>query len=679
MAKNDQLLLDGIIDDRINLKLPSDRRDEVFEYLALEQILKNYDLSRDEIENGWIDGRNDGGIDGFYISVNGNILSDPENFSWPKTGSQLEIWIITCKHHDTFKQATLDNLVATLSEILDLSIKSENLQGSYSDLVLRSRENLRFAYRKLSANLAQFSFNFAYSSRGDTSSIGESILSRAQQIVALTESSFSSCIAHFNFFGSSELVALYRKKPNYSLDLDFNESLSRGEKYVLLTSLKDYYNFITDNGNLRRYLFDSNVRDFMGSTRVNEDIKLTLENDNGPDFWSLNNGITILTTSASIIGKSIRLDDIQIVNGLQTTESIFRYFQGGGDDRSGRSVLVKIIVSTEEYVRDAIIRATNNQTVVELSALHATDKIQRDIEEVLEREGYHYERRTNYYKNLGHPPSSIIAPLYLASGYVSLILKSPHMARSLKSRFMRSDNSYDAVFSQNTAINVWPKIAAILRFTDSNLETLRPLGTSANERFLKNWRHVISFIFISKILRSFDFSVKDLLALDTTSLKHSELKEVWDLIISNYPLSSNIPYKKKSFYVEASRLASEQFNISDIERVEKLTKLGGNQNSSRAATTQPKQKSHNELSNFSLKLNELLPTQPWKPGVHRDMCKLMQCTRQEYYEAIEFLISEGLRNTQKDGIVYDSDGNVVAFDPERVDPDSLMLVGASQK
>ncbi|WP_338508077.1 AIPR family protein [Pseudomonas poae] len=674
MAKNDQLLLDGIIDDRITLKLPSDRRDEVFEYLALEQVLKNYDLTRDEIESGWIDGRNDGGIDGFYILVNGNILSDPENFSWPKTGSQLEVWMITCKHHDTFKQATLDNLVATLSEVLDLAIKSDDLQGSYSDLVLRSRENLKLAYRKLSTNLASFSFNFAYSSRGDTSSIGESILSRAQQVVALTESSFSSCNARFNFFGSSELVSLYRKKPNYSLDLDFNESLSRGEKYVLLTSLKDYYNFIADNGSLRRYLFDSNVRDFMGVNRVNEDIKLTLENEDSPDFWSLNNGVTILTTSASIIGKSIRLDNIQIVNGLQTTESIFRYFQGGGDDRSGRSVLVKIIVSTEEYVRDAIIRATNNQTVVELSALHATDKIQRDIEEVLERAGYHYERRTNYYKNFGHPPSSIVAPLYLASGYVSLILKSPHMARSLKSRFMRSDESYNTVFSQNTAIGVWPKIAAILKFTDSSLETLRPLGTSANERFLKNWRHIISFIFTSKILRSFDFSVKDLLALDTENLQRSELKEVWDFIVSNYPLSSANPHKKKSFYIEASRLASEHFSIPGIDRVERLTRLGGTQANSRAIVSPPKQKSHRELSAFALKLNESLPPQPWKPGVHREMCKLMQCTRHEYYEAVEFLISEGIRHHQKDGVVYDGDGNVIAFDLTRVDPKSLMLV-----
>ena len=45
MAKNDALLLDEIIDDRIEHNVPSNRRDEAFEYLAFEQILKNFDLS----------------------------------------------------------------------------------------------------------------------------------------------------------------------------------------------------------------------------------------------------------------------------------------------------------------------------------------------------------------------------------------------------------------------------------------------------------------------------------------------------------------------------------------------------------------------------------------------------------------------------------------------------------
>tara|TARA_R110001583_G_scaffold82363_1_gene218577 strand:+ start:3960 stop:4133 length:174 start_codon:yes stop_codon:yes gene_type:complete len=52
MAKNDKILIDGIIDDRIEIKLPSTKRDEVFEYLAFEQILKDYDLSKEEIEHG---------------------------------------------------------------------------------------------------------------------------------------------------------------------------------------------------------------------------------------------------------------------------------------------------------------------------------------------------------------------------------------------------------------------------------------------------------------------------------------------------------------------------------------------------------------------------------------------------------------------------------------------------
>jgi hypothetical protein len=60
MAKNDVVLLDGIIDRRIAESLPSAMRDEVFEYLVLDESLKDYDLTREEIESGWVDGRNDG-------------------------------------------------------------------------------------------------------------------------------------------------------------------------------------------------------------------------------------------------------------------------------------------------------------------------------------------------------------------------------------------------------------------------------------------------------------------------------------------------------------------------------------------------------------------------------------------------------------------------------------------
>ncbi|MEP6933996.1 MAG: abortive phage resistance protein, partial [Nitrospirota bacterium] len=142
MAKNDLHLLDGIIDDRIVKRLPSEKRDEAFEYLAFEQVMKDFDLSMDELLSGAIDGSRDGGIDAFFIVINGHLLQDPESFIWPRTGSELHVIIITSKHHDTFKQATLDALIATLTEILNFAINESQLTGAYSQPLLRMRSNL---------------------------------------------------------------------------------------------------------------------------------------------------------------------------------------------------------------------------------------------------------------------------------------------------------------------------------------------------------------------------------------------------------------------------------------------------------------------------------------------------------------------------------------------------------
>ena len=536
MAKNDKILIDGIIDERVELKIPTDKRDEVFELFVFEQLLKDYDLSRDEIEYGSVDGRNDGGIDGFFVFVNGHLLQETDKFIWPKSGSILEIWIITCKHHETFKQAPLDNLVASISELFDFSIENKDLKGDYSEELLLQRDNFKTAYRKTSSKLSSFKLNFCYASRGNTEDIGESIVSRGEQLEKITNDSFGNCSPKFKFYGSTELIELFRKKPNFTLELPFSDYLSSGETYILLAKLKDYYNFISDQDKLRRYLFDSNVRDFMGLNRVNEDIRNTLNNENSPDFWWLNNGITILATNAVIVGKSIQIEDIQIVNGLQSSESIFRYFSTGGTDSKNRSVLVKIIVSQNVENRDEIIRATNNQTTVELSALHATDKIQRDIEDALKLNDFYYERRTNYYKNQGITPDKILTPLYLASGYVNFILKNPVQATNIKAKFMRNEESYNKVFSNKIDLQVWHKIVEILKQTDKFLETKRPGASGSSEYFLKGRRQLLSFFTVSHILESYNFSVNDLIQFDTSKLKNEEFEKTWNLLIQEVPM-----------------------------------------------------------------------------------------------------------------------------------------------
>lgn len=573
MAKNDVILIDGILDDRVTECLPSNRRDEAFEFFSFEQILRDADLSRDEILSGLMDGRDDGGIDGFFILVNGHLLTETDSFIWPRSGCELEVWIITCKHHDTFKQAPLDSLVASMTELLDLSLANHDLQGSYSEDILNKRSHLALSYRKLSPRLNRFAINFAYASRGDTSQIGDSVLSRSKQVINIARDLFGNCDVQFNFIGASELVSIHRRVRTFSLELPFLEALARGERYILITLLTDYYNFVIDEKKkLRRYLFDSNVRAFMGLNRVNEDIRQTLYDKNSPDFWWLNNGITILANKATVIGKSIQLEGVQIVNGLQTTESIAKYFTEEEQDSGKRAVLVKIIVSTDATIRDSIIRATNNQTTVELSSLRATDKIQRDIEDVLLHHGLYYERRTNYYINQGQPANLLVTPLYIASGFVSLVLKSPSAASKLRSRFMRTEDSYNQVFSESIPLNTWPCIAKILKKTDSILETVRPVGTGANERFLKNWRQITSFLTTARIYKHFEFRADDLANLDIKDFTNDLLISSWDFI-NNFSGGRNvIKYRRKSkpLVIEICQEAARNYNLGGIELVEKI-------------------------------------------------------------------------------------------------------------
>jgi hypothetical protein len=666
MAKNDKLLLDGIIDDRVAIRLPSDKRDEAFEYLAFEQVMKDFDLSTDEVMTGAIDGRGDGGIDGFFVLVNGHLLQDPESFMWPRTGSELRLQLITAKHHDTFRQATLDALIATLSEILDFAIDDINLTGSYSEALLRMRSNLKYAYRKLSPRLSNFSVSVFYASRGDTTDIGEEVLARAKQITSLIREYFGSCMADFTFLGATELVELQRKMPNYSLELPFVEALTKGERYVVLVRLSDYFHFVSDEGRLRRYLFESNVRDFVGLNRVNEDIKATLENKTSPDFWWLNNGITILATSAAITGKSIQVADIQIVNGLQTTESVYRHFKEIGHVDDDRCILVKVIISKDEDIRDAIIRATNNQTDVELASLHATDKMQRDIEDVLLRHGLCYERRKNYYANQGHTPAELVTPLYAAAGYVALVMKAPHKAASLRARFMRSQESYEAVFSNKVPLTVWPKIVHILKRVDAELDILRPQARMT-DRFLKGWRYITALLIVAESFGKFSYSAQELSAFEPALITPITVKAVWQELNRGVAAEQQMgAWKSFPNVFAASREFAAKRGIIGLQALASVPPL--------PFITKPPITLRPQITDdFVARVKAALPPQPWKPGLHRVIASQLHCETSEYFAAVEHLIEAGAILRQKDGVVYDTDGNVVTFDVDRVDPETLML------
>ncbi len=308
MAKNDLILLDSIIEEREKQKIPSGRKDEVFEYLVYEQVLKEYDLSSEEIKAGSVDGRNDGGIDAVYILVNGHLINDAKGALFPKANANLEVYFFTCKHRDSFKQDPVNSIFTSLQELLDFSKKDAELDGDYNEDILEKRNLFILTYKRVATILETFSIKIIFACRGDAKNeIGENVEARGRQIETLCEDYFSGCEVGFEFWGAEEILKAYRKRADYSLTLDVKECLTHGKQMVVLASLKNYFDFITyDDKKMRKYLFDSNVRDFMGINAVNGDILGTLNNGrNEEDFWWLNNGITILCTAAIAIGKSI--------------------------------------------------------------------------------------------------------------------------------------------------------------------------------------------------------------------------------------------------------------------------------------------------------------------------------------------------------------------------------------
>lgn len=674
MAANDVVLVDGLIDDRVKRALPSSDRSEVFEYWAFEQILKDADLSHEEILQGMVDGSDDGGIDGAYLLVNGHPLVAADGFTWPRGDADLRMWIITSKHADGFHQVPIDKMVATLSEFLDLRRAEAELCGAYSENILAFRRLLETAYRRLAPRLRSFVVEFAYASRGDANQVQPPVQARAEQLVELAHSLFGQVEAGFRFYGSTELIALHRRVRRFTLELPYAETLATGETYVLLTRLDDFARFLTDeSGSVRRYLYDSNVRDFMGLNSVNEDIFDTLAHPGEEDFWWLNNGVTILSSGAALTGRAIQIQDVQIVNGLQTSESIARYFAGGGSDPRNRYVLVKVIVTRDAQVRDTIIRATNNQTAVETTSLRATDPRQRDIEDILGRYGIPYDRRKNYHVNQGWSPEEVVTPLYAAAAFVALVLRSPSTAAKLKQRFMRVPSRYEAVFGTSVPLQVWPQVVQIQRLADQYLNQQRA-SALPGERFHRNWRHITAYVALARLYGTFAFTHKELVQLDIKSLSQEHFDDAWYVVERSRPNQRTNP-PTRSQVSGICKSAALEFGIKSHQVVESRGPFFTPKKDQGRTTTAHRAVLDNA---FVDAVNAALPQQPWKPGTHHLVGMELGVSGKRVWEATQILIDTGRRHRQVNGVVFDSSGAVIAYDPERLSSEEAATVEPPQ-
>jgi hypothetical protein len=146
-------------------------------------------------------------------------------------------------------------------------------------------------------------------------------------------------------------------------------------------------------------LFESNLRQFLGGSSVNQDIVATLI-ERPVDFWYFNNGITAVAADVAkkpIGGNSTESGIFEctgfcVVNGAQTVGSIYAAAIQNPEAVAKAMVPVRIISSANSPAAfpSEVTRCTNTQNAIEKRDFVALDPEQERIRQELHIEGVEY-------------------------------------------------------------------------------------------------------------------------------------------------------------------------------------------------------------------------------------------------------------------------------------------------
>lgn len=533
---NDQIILEQIIKDRFDEGQDGMSISEYFEIYAATEILKNQDMSYDDIEYGIVGNGGDGGIDSIYTFVNGELLKEDTEINPAQKKNVIELVVIQSKTSPNFKEDAIIKFRESAEDLFDLSNSVDDFDTRYNKDVREKVELFRKAYGQLAKTFPRLLIKYFYVTQGVGihPNVEGKVLKLREKIAEL----FSNAEFSFDFIGANRLLELTRDIPTTSRVLDVSESPigTAGGSYICLVELKNYFKFISDAGALSRSLFESNVRDYQGSVIVNTAIRKTLQNAHSEDFWYLNNGVTVITPNAVLSGKQLTIEDPQIVNGLQTSHEIYQHFSTEkveSDGQTGlvdkRMVLVRIICEKDEPARDRIIRATNSQTAIPPASLRSSDEIHRNIEDFLKANGFYYDRKKNYYKNKGMPISQIISIPYMAQAMMAMVLLKPDQARARPSTLLNSDVEYKKVFSLDMPIDVYLKVIQIMRAVERHLKE-----SEIDRKTIANIKYYVAMMYVVGVVGGVDDVSGNLNSMTQVPIDAGLMKIIADSVVAEF-------------------------------------------------------------------------------------------------------------------------------------------------
>lgn len=536
------------------------------------QICKKNKLDENMLIDSVVEGGGDGGFDSIVILVDKKYIYSLNEFNEYlesiNENSKVELFFIQTKETSGIKENAFMKMKDAFQNLLVENHIPENLKLQYNPILIEKFELINEIIVKSAPKTTNIYFNIAYAYTGrknkDSLSLGaknkmESIVSIIVAKTYVKKENIS-----VEIYDSTKLIDIANKSIQkdyiikYQTIFKMNYCSNSENGFVMNMSLKDYYNLITQDNEILDELFEGNIRDFEGQTvEVNKNIKDTLEKVFNADFWWLNNGVTMIVDSYSPLpNDSAKVVNPIIVNGLQTSYTIFNYFKENLDklEQENRNILLKIINTNDINVADMIISSTNRQNPVKPAQLKATDPIQKDIEQILFNNGIYYERRKNYYRNRGIDKHKIVTLENLAQYLESIYYGNCSGARNNPTSLLKSDKLYKKLFNEEIKPNIYTITSKIALET---LDYLRKIKKNDADIFNKKY---------SVSLDIFKFYLMRMVALVLCDNNLDNYLTI-DLELINYDLVVNIVNYLESI---VSKILEENDNIINVSKSKEL-------------------------------------------------------------------------------------------------------------
>ena len=436
---------------------------DVFEDFANYIIASN--LLEEELDNVKSVSTNKAqGIDGLVIIVNNRLVTeeaDLGNFG-PIEKIKIKIGFIQSTTEKSFDgqkfTAFTDEVVKFLAgetEIEPFSTIYKKLLDDTGIFIDRLEETPHISLFFLSARTA-------HTITDDT------IISERNKINSRSDIENKNILDKLVVLQKDEIKNEYDKISKYhSVQLKFDNDVQLSTidnvKMSLLTTIKfsELKKLIlTSDENLKERLFVENVRNFIGNTTVNLDIKKTLENEQNRDYFPfLNNGLSIICDDIkrhATLRDTYTLIFPRIINGCQTTNILYQTYKEKSDTIEDIEIVAKVIATDDNDLKKMIIYAANNQNSIS-NDLQSLSEFNEKMEVYFagkEERNFHlyFERLRGQHSNIT-PPYSKINIETLARIYISVFLEKPHEmksnAKSLIDKYQKEGKVFNSSHEAN--------------------------------------------------------------------------------------------------------------------------------------------------------------------------------------------------------------------------------------